>query len=54
MIMKRIIPVILFVFISTMISFGQDPQSINYQAVARDTSGAILTNPGYQCQNNNP
>jgi uncharacterized protein (TIGR02145 family) len=42
--MKRIIPLILFVLTSIIISFGQAPQAINYQAVARDTSGAILTN----------
>jgi uncharacterized protein (TIGR02145 family) len=42
--MKKIVSVILIVLVSVMISFGQATQSINYQAVARDTSGAILTN----------
>jgi uncharacterized protein (TIGR02145 family) len=42
--MKRIISVLIFVLVSIVISFGQGPQSINYQAIARDTSGAILTN----------
>jgi uncharacterized protein (TIGR02145 family) len=42
--MKKVIPVIFIVLVSIVISFGQAPQSINYQAVARDTSGAILTN----------
>jgi uncharacterized protein (TIGR02145 family) len=42
--MKSVIPLILIVLTSIVISFGQAPQSINYQAVARNTSGAILTN----------
>jgi hypothetical protein len=42
--MKKITTVILSVLVSIMIASGQAPQSINYQAIARDTSGAILTN----------
>jgi uncharacterized protein (TIGR02145 family) len=41
---KRILPVFLLVILAIVLSFGQGPQSINYQALARDTSGAILTN----------
>jgi uncharacterized protein (TIGR02145 family) len=42
--MKKIVTVIVIVLVSVVISFGQVSQSINYQAIARDTSGAILTN----------
>jgi uncharacterized protein (TIGR02145 family) len=41
--MKRLIPTIAFVFLSIFISFGQTPDAINYQAIARDSTGAILT-----------
>jgi uncharacterized protein (TIGR02145 family) len=41
--MKKIVTVILIILVSIVISFGQAPLSINYQAVARDTTGAILT-----------
>jgi len=42
--MKRIIPTILLIFLTVIYVLGQAPQAINYQAVARDTPGAILTN----------
>ncbi|MCX6233617.1 MAG: hypothetical protein NT175_02690 [Bacteroidetes bacterium] len=42
--MKRIIQVILIVLVSIVISFGQAPQSINYQAIIRDSLGLPVSN----------
>ena len=42
--MKRIIlPFLSFILLAT-IALAQSPQAINYQAVARDNSGNLLTN----------
>jgi hypothetical protein len=42
--MKRIIQVILIVLVSIVISFGQAPQAIKYQAIARDNAGNPIVN----------
>ena len=42
--MKKVIPVVFIMIASMATLFGQAPHAINYQAVARDTTGAILTN----------
>jgi hypothetical protein len=42
--MKRILSIIVFVLVSIVISFGQTPQAIKYQAIARDLQGTPLIN----------
>ncbi|MCX6235096.1 MAG: hypothetical protein NT175_10320 [Bacteroidetes bacterium] len=42
--MKKVIPVIFIVLVSIVISFGQAPQAIKYQAIARDNAGNPIVN----------
>jgi hypothetical protein len=42
--MKRILPVMVIFIASTIVTSGQAPHAIKYQAVVRDTLGIILSN----------
>ncbi|MFN8322645.1 MAG: hypothetical protein U0T74_08315 [Chitinophagales bacterium] len=47
--MKRILTLTVF-FASALLSFSQAPQKFNYQAVARDAAGSVLTNQQVNCR----